>query len=50
MKLFNITLELFVETGIFEKLFIFYFRIYTKKKMKVRLLILVYGSPFTFHS
>jgi len=49
MKLFNITLELLIETDIFEELFIF-FRIYMEKKMKVRLLILAYAFPSNFHS
>lgn len=50
MKLFNITLELLVETDIFWRAFYFLFRTYIEKGMKVRFLILVYGSPSTFHS
>lgn len=50
MKLFNITLELLVETDIFWRAFNFFFRTYIEKGMKVRFLILVYGSPSTFHS
>lgn len=40
MKLFNIALELFVETDIFWRDFLISFREYTEKGVKVRLLIL----------
>lgn len=49
INLFSITLELFVEIDISEELFLF-FRAYTEKGVKVRLLILVYESQSTFHS